>query len=193
LIRILVLSMFIGVLFAGLVNVHAITIGDNAPVFSLQNQKGDLINLSDYKENIVVLEWINPDCPYVQRHYKEGTMKMLSEKYSEKIVWLAVNSTYYMDNKTNRDWKNKYQLEYSILNDNTGTVGKSFGAKTTPHMFIIKSGVIVYAGAIDNDRWGKKSDGRVNYVDLGLSEVLNSKGISTSETKPYGCSVKYKQ
>ena len=74
--------MFIGVLFAGLVNVHAINIGANVPVFSLQNQKGDLINLTDYKENIVVLEWINPDCPYVQRHYKEGTMKMLSEKYS---------------------------------------------------------------------------------------------------------------
>ncbi len=128
-IRILVLSMLFGVLFSGLVSVHAITIGDNAPVFSLQNQKGDLINLSDYKENIVVLEWINPDCPYVQRHYKEGTMKMLSEKYSEKIVWLAVNSTYYADNKVNDDWKNKYQLEYAILNDSTGTVGKALALK----------------------------------------------------------------
>jgi peroxiredoxin len=192
-IRIFILSIFFGVLSAGLENVHAITVGDKAPVFSLQNQNGDLINLSKFKENIVVLEWINPDCPYVQRHYKEGTMKMMSEKYNEKIVWLAINSTHYMDNNVNRDWKNKHLLEYAILNDSSGNVGKSFGAKTTPHMFIIKDGVVIYAGAIDDDPWGKKTGKRVEYVDLGLGEVLNGKGISINETKPYGCSVKYKK
>ncbi|NIP38736.1 MAG: redoxin domain-containing protein [Candidatus Dadabacteria bacterium] len=170
---------------------QALSIGDKAPTFSLPDESGAVVNLSDYKENVVVLEWINPDCPYVKRHYSEGTMKKLSEKYGEKIVWIAVNSTHYMDNNNNSDWKSKYLLEYSILNDSSGNVGRSFGAKTTPHMFIIKDGVIIYAGAIDDDKWGK-SDKRVNYVDLGLGEVLNGQAVTTSETKPYGCSVKYK-
>ncbi len=189
-IQIFILSL--GLLFTGLLNANALNIGDSAPAFSLQSQNGDLVSLSDYRNNVVVLEWINPDCPYVQRHYTEGTMKELSKKYDEKIVWLAINSTHYMDNKINAEWKSKYLLEYAILNDRSGEVGMSYGAKTTPHMFIIQQGTVVYAGAID-DKWGKKTGERVNYVDIGLGEVLNGKGVSTPETKPYGCSVKYKK
>ncbi|NIP30390.1 MAG: redoxin domain-containing protein [Candidatus Dadabacteria bacterium] len=175
----------------GISTAGALTVGEQAPVFSLEDQSGSVVNLSDYKDNVVVLEWINPDCPYVQRHYKEGTMKKLSEKYNKKIVWLAINSTHYMDNKVNSQWRNKYLLEYAILNDNGGDVGKSYGAKTTPHMFIIDNSTVVYAGAIDDDKWGRSAK-RVNYVDIGLAEILNGGAVTTSETKPYGCSVKYK-
>lgn len=189
--RILLALLVFGLLFSVFSEVNALSIGDKAPDFSLQDQKGAMINMADYKDNVVVLEWINPDCPYVKRHYSEGTMKELAEKHGEKIVWLAVNSTYYMDSKANSDWTNKYLIKYAILNDSSGNVGKSYGAKTTPHMFIVKDGVVVYNGAIDNDKWGK-SEKRVNYVDLGLGEVLKGKAITTSETKPYGCSVKYK-
>lgn len=170
------------------------SVGVAAPGFSLEDQTGKKVSLSDFSgKKIVVLEWINPDCPYVQRHYKAATMKSLAEKYKDKgVVWLAINTTHYMNKETNQKWITDYQLPYQILDDHEGTVGRLYGAKTTPHMFIIdKSGKLVYQGAIDDDPRGNKGENKVNYVAKALDELLAGKPISMSETKPYGCSVKY--
>ena len=163
--------------------------------FTLEDQNGNKITLADYSDNIVVLEWTNPDCPFVQRHYREKTMVELAEKYKDKeVVWLAVNSTHYMNNEDNKKMADRYGVPYPILNDNTGEVGKTFGAKTTPHMYIIyKTDGLVYEGGIDDDKSGANStDKRNNYVDLALTNLTTGDTIEISQSKPYGCSVKYK-
>lgn len=170
------------------------SVGAAAPAFSLEDQTGKKVSLSDFSgKKIVVLEWINPDCPYVQRHYKAGTMKSLAQKYKDKgVIWLAINTTHYMNKETNHKWIADYQLPYQILDDHEGTVGRLYGAKTTPHMFIIdKSGKLVYQGAIDDDPRGNKGENKVNYVAKALDELLAGKPISMPQTKPYGCSVKF--
>jgi len=168
-------------------------INEAAPDFTLQDQEGKTIKLSDYDDKIVVLEWVNPDCPYTQRHYKLHTMSQLSTKYTKDVVWLAINSTYYMDNTDNKMWVDKHNLSYPILNDNSGEIGKLYGAKTTPHMFIIDSkGKLVYAGAIDDDPKGADNP-VINFVDTALGEIISGKDVSIAETKSYGCSVKYKK
>ncbi|MCS6803576.1 MAG: thioredoxin family protein [Acidobacteriota bacterium] len=170
------------------------SVGAAAPAFSLEDQTGKKVSLSDFSgKKIVVLEWINPDCPYVQRHYKAGTMKSLAQKYKDKgVIWLAINTTHYMNKETNQKWIADYQLPYQILDDHEGTVGRLYGAKTTPHMFIIdKSGKVVYQGAIDDDPRGNKGENKVNYVAKALDELLAGKPISMPQTKPYGCSVKF--
>ncbi|MGI9535404.1 MAG: redoxin domain-containing protein [Thermodesulfobacteriota bacterium] len=161
--------------------------------FSLDDQNGNNITLTDYGDKIVVLEWTNPDCPFVQRHYREQTMLELAEKYKDKeVVWLAVNSTHYMDNSDNKKWADKNNISYPILNDSSGTVGKMYGAKTTPHMYIInKSEGLVYEGGIDDDPNGS-SDQRTEYVDLALTNLSSGNAVEISKSKPYGCSVKYK-
>jgi peroxiredoxin len=171
----------------------AATLGSPAPAFALEDQNGKKVSLSDYAGKIVVLEWVNPDCPFVQRHYKAKTMITLAEKYKAKdVVWLAINTTQYMNKDTNKQWISQHQLSYPILDDHLGQVGKLYGAKTTPHMFIIdKSGKLVYAGGIDDDPRGSKQGSAVNYVDRALEELLAGKPVSVSQTKPYGCSVKY--
>ena len=172
-----------------------IGVGDPAPAFTLTDSAGHKISLADYKDKVVVLEWINPDCPFVQRHYKAGTMKNLAAEYASKgVVWLAINSTNYMDAEANAKFKAANGLAYPILVDQSGEVGHLYGAMTTPHMFIIDSeGMIVYMGAIDDDPWGSKDGPATNYVAAALDEVLAGKAVTVSETKPYGCSVKYKK
>lgn len=169
------------------------TVGAPAPTFTLEDQNGRPVSLSDFAGKIVVLEWVNPDCPFVQRHYRAGTMKRLAEKYQSKgVVWLAINSTHYMDKEDNRRWIEKYKLPYPILDDHAGRVGRLYGAKTTPHMFIIDtSGKLVYRGGIDDDPRGTKNGGALNYVERALDELLTGKPVSISQSKPYGCSVKY--
>ncbi len=168
-------------------------VGSPAPAFALEDQNGNMFSLSDLSGKIVVLEWLNPDCPFVQRHYKANTMTSLSEKYKNKdVVWVAINSTNYMNKEDDKKWIEEYKLSYSILDDNSGKVGKLYGAKTTPHIFIIdKSGILVYQGAIDDDPKGAKNGNASNYVDKALSEVIEGKPVSMSQTKSYGCSVKY--
>ena len=167
--------------------------GAAAPTFSLENQDGKKVSLEDYKGKLVVLEWVHPGCPFVVRHYKAKTMATLAEKYAGKgVVWLAINSTKDATNETNKKWVEEHSLSYPILNDSEGKTGHAYGAKTTPHMFIIsKEGKVVYAGGIDDDPKGDKSD-RVNYVEKALDEVLGGKAVSTPKTKSYGCSVKFK-
>ena len=160
-----------------------------APAFSLEDQDGKAVNLADLKGKIVVLEWTNPDCPFVQRHYQADTMTMtkLASKYKDSgVVWLAINSTNYMGRDKYKAWIKEHNLPYTILDDHTGAVGKTYGAKTTPHMFVIdKVGSIAYQGAIDDQA------SKVNYVAQALEELLAGKAVSIPQTKPYGCSVKY--
>jgi peroxiredoxin len=172
-------------------------IGQPAPTFSLQDQDGKTVNLADYKGKIVVLEWFNPGCPYVQRHYKAdmNTMNNLYEKYSAKDVqWLAINTTAGNTAGSNKQAADKWNIKHPVLSDADSAVAKAYGAKTTPHMFIIdKQGNLVYAGGIDNDREGDKGNDRVNYVDKALKEVLAGQTVSEPETEAYGCGVKYKK
>ena len=165
-------------------------VGEKAPDFTLMDQNGNQVSLSDYADKTVVLEWTNPDCPFVKRHYKAETMKKLSEKYKSKdVVWLAINSTNYADVKANQKWVEKKGLDYAVLDDHEGKVGALYGARTTPHMFIVDKGVLAYAGAIDDDPSG--SGATVNYVDQALDQVCGDHAVTTAQTKPYGCSVKY--
>jgi peroxiredoxin len=170
-------------------------VGDKAPNFTLEDTAGNDVSLSDYSGKVVVLEWLNPDCPFVQRHYKAGTMKKLATAYGEKgVVWLTVNSTNYMDEAANAKYKASNGLPYTILVDQSGEVGHLYDAKTTPHMYIIDGdGELVYIGAIDDDPRGTKGGSTTNYVEAALDEVLAGRAVTTAETKPYGCSVKYKK
>jgi len=167
---------------------------NKAPEFTLTNYDGKTISLSDYKGKIVVLEWFNYECPFVKYHYeKANTMVELANKYKDKnVVWLAVNSTKHLTTEKNRDFAEKHKLDYPILDDRSGKVGRAYSAKTTPHMFIIDTkGNIVYDGAIDDSPLGRKKEGVINYVDKALAELTAGKEVSTPNTKPYGCSVKY--
>jgi peroxiredoxin len=170
-------------------------VGDQAPAFTLSDTTGNQVSLADYSGKVVVLEWLNPDCPFVQRHYKAGTMKNLASKYgTQGVVWLTVNSTKYMDAAANAKFKAANDLPYPILVDQSGEVGRLYGAMTTPHMYIIDgAGNLVYIGAIDDDPRGTKDGPSTNYVAVALDEVLAGTAVSTAETKPYGCSVKYKK
>jgi peroxiredoxin len=168
-------------------------IGQPAPTFTLQDQDGKTVSLSDFAGKIVVLEWVNPNCPFVQRHYAAKTFQSMDDEYRGKgVVHLAINTTHDATNAFNKDWIAKNNLTYPILNDSSGVVGHAYGAKTTPHMFIIgRDGKLLYQGGIDNDKEGDKGAAKVNYVAKALDEILAGKPVSTAETASYGCSVKY--
>jgi len=165
-----------------------------APAFRLTSFCGETADLSDYRGKIVVLEWLNFECPFVMYHYRQpNTMVRLANKYKDdNVVWLAVNSTSHTTAEANKDFAEKHKLPYLILDDRSGEVGHAYGAKTTPHMYVIDArGNIVYEGAIDNSPMGNRKEGVINYVDQALTELTSGKAVSTPSTKPYGCSVKY--
>ena len=167
--------------------------GKQTPLFRLRSFDGETVDLSDYSGKIIVLEWLNLECPLSMYHYKLNTMVRLANKYKGKnVIWLAVNSTKHTTAQANTEFAEKYQLPYPIIDDRWGKVGRAYGAKTTPHMYIIgPRGTIVYEGAIDNSPMGRMKRGAVNYVDKALSELTKGKPVSVPATKPYGCSVKY--
>lgn len=167
-------------------------IGAPAPDFTLEDQDGKKVSLSDFSGKIVVLEWFNFDCPFVQRHHKAGTMAKLAEKYEGKdVVWLGINSTHYATQADNKKYQKEWNLGYPILADNSGKVGKMYDAKTTPHMYIIdNNGKLVYNGGIDDDPQGE-SETASNYVETALNELVADTPVKVAESKPYGCSVKY--
>jgi peroxiredoxin len=171
-------------------------VGKQAPEFELDSFDGRTIKLSDYKGHIVVLEWMNTECPFSRYHHETvHTMADLARKYRDQgVIWLAVNSTSFTTPQANREFAQKERLPYPILDDRSGEVGKKYGARNTPHMFVIdKSGAIVYEGAIDNAPLGKTEAGagKVNYVDRAISELLSGQRVSIPNTPPYGCTVKY--
>jgi alkyl hydroperoxide reductase subunit AhpC len=172
-------------------------VGDAAPAFQLTGADGKTYSLADLKGKTVVLEWINPNCPFSVRHADEKTMVETAGKHSE-VVWLAVNSTRqghsdYLEPAAHLAYNKTKGIDYPVLYDSSGTVGHAYDARTTPHMFIIdEQGKLIYNGAIDNDPSGRtgKTE-RVNYVDTGLAAHAGGKAPEPSTTKPYGCSVKY--
>ena len=165
-----------------------------APNFTLKDQAGDSHSLSDYKGKWVVLEWFNPDCPFVKRHHeKHSTFKDLAKAYQPKgVVFLAVNSTHYMTPEKTAEWHTKWKMPYPVLIDRDGETGRAYGAKTTPHVFVISpGGRIVYEGAIDDDPKGRNTAKAENHLQATLDAVLADKKPPTARTKQYGCSVKY--
>ena len=159
------------------------------------------MNLADYRGKTVVLEWHNFGCPFVQKHYRGGNMQALQKKYANEVVWLAVNSTHKGASDYTEPAKLAAQLKdfgatpARYLMDEPGTVGVAYGAKTTPHMYIIDpSGKVVYNGAIDDKRSANVEDvkGAKNYVVAALEELKAGKPVSTASTSPYGCTVKYR-
>jgi peroxiredoxin len=170
-------------------------VGQPAPEFTAKDQDGHDVDLAQLRGKIVVLEWTNPDCPFVRRHYGAKTMRTLSDRFkAQDVVWVAVNSTNYMDAARDRAWRTEQGFSYPVLDDHAGTVGTAYGAKTTPHMFVIdRKGTVVYAGAIDDDAAGGSETTARNYVAEALDDVTAGKAVRVAETKPYGCSVKYKQ
>jgi peroxiredoxin len=174
--------------------------GKPAPAFTLTDLSGKPVNLADYKGRTVVLEWHNFACPFVQKHYKSGNMQALQKKYGNDVVWLAVNSTArtasdYMEPVVVARQLTEFKAQPArYLMDAEGTVGNAYGAKTTPHMYIIDgTGKVVYNGAIDDRKSTDVADvkGAKNYVAAALDEMKAGKPVSVASTTPYGCSVHY--
>ena len=179
----------------------ALTIGENAPDFKLQDADGKIHKLSQYKGTYVVLEWTNYECPFVVKHYDSGNMQSIQKEFVAKdVVWLSICSS----GKGNQGNFSKAKIKENMakcgaacsayLIDEDGKVGKMYGAKTTPHMFVINpEGELIYQGAIDSIASYKKEDiaQAENYVALALKASLAGKKIAKNATKSYGCSVKY--
>ncbi|HVR99153.1 MAG TPA: redoxin domain-containing protein [Thermoanaerobaculia bacterium] len=190
-------ALLVAALALAAVPVFASAVGETAPAFQLKDLNGKSHSLADFKGKVVVLEWINPNCPVSDRHAREKTMTDLAKKHGE-IVWLGINST----NPEHRDflqpaehlaYNKKNGITYTVLYDETGKVGKAYGAQTTPHMFIVdKAGKLAYNGAIDDDPSGRNPRAeRANYVDGGVVAEKAGKDPNPATTKAYGCSVKY--
>jgi peroxiredoxin len=177
-------------------------VGSAAPDFSLTDASGKTHSLSQYKGKTVVLEWFNPECPFVKKHYGSGNMQKLQEEYTGKgIVWLTIDSSApgtegnlspEQAEKIASAWKTH---QTALLLDPDGKAGRAYGAKNTPNMVIINpEGKIAYEGAIDSKATPNPADipTSTNYVKAALDESLTGKPVSNPKTKPYGCSVKYK-
>ncbi len=196
------------IMISGLTLLIAITgfgqdlqVGNAAPDFSLNDPNGKVHQLKEYRGKYVVLEWVNYDCPFVKKHYDSGNMQSLQKKYTGKdVIWLAINSSAsgkqgnFSADEILRRSKDHGAGFSAYLIDADGQVGRAYGARTTPHIFIIDpQGQLVYAGGIDNIRSTKIEDisRAKNFVSLALDEALAGQPISNSISKPYGCSVKY--
>lgn len=171
-------------------------VGAKAPDFELKDIHGKAYKLSQFADKTVVLEWFNPDCPFVKKHHLSTHSMIDTQAFAAKqgVVWLAINSGApgKQGNGLQRNTQAaaEYKMDYPILLDEAGTVGKVYGAKTTPHMFVISKGTVVYEGAID-DRPDTEAPGKTNYVRAALMQLGAGKAIEPAQTKPYGCSVKY--
>ena len=170
-------------------------IGDQVPDFTLKSLEGEEVTLSDYFGDTVILEWISPDCPTVNRLHRDKTMKELREQSVPfGMKWFAINSTHYMTAAKSKFWVDKMKVKVPFLLDPEGTAGKAFGAKTTPHIFIIKDGKLVYSGAVDDDPKGENPRSkRYSYVERAIRSLHNNIAIEDSRTRPYGSTVKYKK
>jgi peroxiredoxin len=174
-------------------------IGKPAPDFTLTDIDGKQVSLSSFKGKTVVLEWFNPGCPFVKRNHTEGPLKDMAKNETAKgTVWLSINSGAPGKQGAGKDesvkGREKYGMTNPILLDENGAVGRAYGAKSTPTMFVIdKTGALVYRGAIDNAPDGdpRGSDKVENYVTNALSDLAAGKPVQKPETESYGCGVKY--
>jgi len=162
-------------------------VGSPAPAFELPDVYGKPFKLDEFKGRIVVLEWINQACPVSRGKHDDGVMQKTYKKYArDGIIWLAIDSTHGRKPEQNRVYAAEQHLAYPILQDAEGKVGRAYGARTTPHMFVIdKKGILAYDGAIDD-----KAD--KNYVAAALDALLADRPVTPAKTAPYGCSVKYR-
>jgi peroxiredoxin len=167
-------------------------IGGDAPDFALKGADGKEYKLADYKDKIVLVEWWNWECPWCKK--AKPTFEELHKKYGEKVTFLAIDSTNWATAEGNAKIAKDEKIPYPILMDNDGKIGKAYGAKTTPHVFIINKGKLVYNGALSNDQQGTKpKDEFRNYAAEALDAVLAGQPVKLAETTPWGCSVKYKK
>jgi peroxiredoxin len=192
-----VLALSAGAALAG------VGVGQPAPDFSLPDTKGQTHQLSQYKGKWVVLEWYQPDCPFVRKHYGSGNMQALQKEFTAKgVVWLSIDSSApgqegnYPADKLNEIASSQGAARTALLLDPDGKVGHEYGAKTTPDMYIINpDGKLVYEGAIDSKPTTEVADLKTatNYVKVALDSSMSGKSVSQTVTRPYGCSVKYAQ
>jgi peroxiredoxin len=177
------------------------TVGQPAPNFALPDVQDKPLKLSDYAGKYVVLEWTNPDCPFVRKHYNSGNMPGLQgEAGTKDVVWLTINSTHpqhseYKAPPVMQAWLDSKKAQpKAMLFDRDGAIGKEYGAKTTPHMYVIDpKGKLVYMGAIDDKRSANPDDVKIakNFVRVALDEAMSGKPVSVASTVAYGCSIKY--
>jgi peroxiredoxin len=179
----------------------AATVGQPAPGFTLPDAAGKPVALADFRGRHVVLEWVNPGCPFVVKHYGSGNLPATQKAATERgVVWLTINSTA-RDHADFRapvemaGWMKQHQAAASAtLMDTDGKVGRAYGARTTPHMYVIDpQGTLVYAGAIDSRPTANPADIRTatNHVNQALAETLAGRPVTVARTQPYGCSIKY--
>src|SRR5213082_1788746 len=198
----LLLIAFFSLLTSLLLTAEVPPVGSAAPEFSLPDASGKTHSLSEYKGKYVVLEWFNPECPFVKKHYGTDNMQKLQGEYTDKgVVWLTIDSnapgnegnlTPEQAQKIMAQWKTK---QTALLLDPESKVAKLYGAKNTPNMVVISpEGKIVYEGAIDSKASPNPADipSSTNYVKNALDESLGGKAVSNAQTKPYGCHITYK-
>jgi peroxiredoxin len=180
---------------------RAVTNGAEAPGFTITDTAGKAVRLADYRGRYVVLEWTNPECPFVRKHYSSGNMQALQKEWgAQDVVWLAINST----NSSHSEFKTPDEMRAwmrdqgaapaATLIDASSDTGRAYGARTTPHMFVVDpAGRLVYQGAIDDRRSANPADAKLanNYVRAALTEARAGKPVTVASTPPYGCSVKY--
>jgi len=179
----------------------AAVVGQPAPAFTLTDSQGRARSLADFEGMVVVLEWWNFECPFVAKHYGSGNMQKLQKEWTAKgVVWLTVSSSApgkqgHVDGaRANELMKEKGGASTAVLLDHDGKAGKAYGAKTTPHMFVIDAkGTVVYAGGIDDKPSTDQADIATakDYVSAALAEVTAGKSVTAATSQPYGCSVKY--
>jgi peroxiredoxin len=179
----------------------AAIVGKAAPSFELKDVDGKTVQLQSYRGKYVVLEWTNFQCPFVGKHYGSGNMQALQKKYTEKgVVWLSICSSApgkqgYMTGSEAKELIGEREASPTrFLLDANGKVGHAYGAKTTPHMFVINpKGTLVYNGAIDDKPSTDKEDVEKakNYLTAALDEAMDGHKVEIAATQPYGCSVKY--
>jgi hypothetical protein len=179
----------------------AVDVGQPAPDFSLPDLDGKVVKLSDFRGRTVVLEWFNPGCPFVKASHTRGTLVGAAARHApEGVVWLAINSAapgrqgYGKD--ANRAAARQYRMDYPILLDESGSVGRAFGATNTPGMLVIdRDGRVAYRGAIDNSPDGERQAPQggvlVDYVSSALDDLAAGRPVRYPETRQYGCTVKY--
>lgn len=179
----------------------SVEVGKPAPDFSGIDSHGKTQTLSQYKGKTVILEWTNHDCPYVRKHYNSGNMQALQKDATAKgIIWLSIISSapgkqgHVSAQQANELSKSRNAAPTAVILDETSDIGRLYGAKTTPHMYIINpAGDLVYMGGIDNIPTSDEADiaKATNYVKVALQDLADGKPIADNVTRPYGCSVKY--
>lgn len=198
--RIILTALALGLAAAGTARAQAV-VGQAAPAFSVTDSRGKTVSLADFKGRHVVLEWVNPGCPFVQKHYNSGNLPGTQQRaIAQGVVWLAVSSTArsasdYRPPAELEAWlKSKQAAPSATLMDDEGRLGRAYGARTTPHLYLIDpAGKLIYAGAIDSKPTANPADiaSAVNYVNQALGEALAGKPVSQATTTAYGCTIKY--